>query len=290
MAEADTGNPYGAVSDKIRDAAKWLIAAAAAVGAAMIAGSQLSSIGELDLGERFAGAVAGAVVALAAVTYVLWQSVRVLVPVAVSLQELERIWNDPKPRADVQALKDTHSLASFDSPGELQKAAAEAWTDVERARSDLGKAPDKAAQELAERRLEEAQTSYRELDDSRYAVQGYAAYELLRANFDTLLGKLLVAAVVGASGITVFAWAANPPEPTPASTDLRGADLTGADLRDADLDGADLSGATLTGADLGGASLDGARLKDVVWSGTTCPDGSLSDDHDATCLGHLGRD
>jgi hypothetical protein len=65
------------------------------------------------------------------------------------------------------------------------------------------------------------------------------------------------------------------------------ADVLGADLRDAKLNGANLEGADLTQANLGGASLTGAHLKNVKWFNTTCPDGTNSDNHGSTCLGHL---
>ena len=63
---------------------------------------------------------------------------------------------------------------------------------------------------------------------------------------------------------------------------LRGAKFAYAKLSGADLTGADLFFATLTGADLTGADLTGADLTDaameaVIWSNTTCPDGSNSD-------------
>jgi uncharacterized protein YjbI with pentapeptide repeats len=91
---------------------------------------------------------------------------------------------------------------------------------------------------------------------------------------------------VAAIGIVAFAWAANPPAKT-VTADLRGAKLTGAFLRDADLRNARLDGADLTGADLTGADLTGASLTKVVWSRTTCPDGSVSDENAGTCQGHL---
>jgi hypothetical protein len=66
-------------------------------------------------------------------------------------------------------------------------------------------------------------------------------------------------------------------------TDLSYAVLTGAKLNDADLAGANLTGATLTKAVLSGANLDGA-----TWSGTTCPDGSNSNEVGDSCSGvHL---
>lgn len=77
------------------------------------------------------------------------------------------------------------------------------------------------------------------------------------------------------------------------SADLSAADLTGADLDQATLTGADLAGATLTDADLAnanltGADLDGATLTGVIWSDTTCPDGTNSNSDGGTCLNDLG--
>jgi len=44
-----------------------------------------------------------------------------------------------------------------------------------------------------------------------------------------------------------------------------------------------LAGANLTGADLTGAKLQGATLTGAVWSNTTCPDGTNSNDDGGTC-------
>jgi uncharacterized protein YjbI with pentapeptide repeats len=62
---------------------------------------------------------------------------------------------------------------------------------------------------------------------------------------------------------------------------LVSATLTGANLSQANFTGAVISGANLTGANLAlttlrGAKLDGATLTGVTWSGTTCPDGTNS--------------
>jgi uncharacterized protein YjbI with pentapeptide repeats len=57
--------------------------------------------------------------------------------------------------------------------------------------------------------------------------------------------------------------------------------------RSANLINADLSGADLSGADLSGADLSGASLFGVIWSNTTCPDSTNSDDNGGTCEGHL---
>jgi uncharacterized protein YjbI with pentapeptide repeats len=67
-------------------------------------------------------------------------------------------------------------------------------------------------------------------------------------------------------------------------TVFNAAEFTGANLRYARLNGADLSRADLTGARLGHAT----GLSSVIWSDTTCPDGTNSDANGGTCLGHLG--
>lgn len=76
--------------------------------------------------------------------------------------------------------------------------------------------------------------------------------------------------------------------------DLHGADLRGtsfasarflgSNLRGARLDQVDLSRADLTGADLHKAK----GLSSVVWSDTTCVDGTNSDTNGGTCIGHPG--
>ena len=68
---------------------------------------------------------------------------------------------------------------------------------------------------------------------------------------------------------------------------LGGADLSHAVLTRADLSNADLVGATLTDANLGGAVLTGATLSSVKWDGTTCPDGTNSNDAGGDCSAHL---
>ena len=77
-----------------------------------------------------------------------------------------------------------------------------------------------------------------------------------------------------------------------ANANLRGANLNGASLQGANLSRANLSGANLTGANLSGVNLTGAittgaAFNKVIWSNTVCPDGTNSDSHGQTCIGHL---
>ena len=77
-------------------------------------------------------------------------------------------------------------------------------------------------------------------------------------------------------------------------SDLSGANLVGAfmmddqlvgtDLNGADLGGADLFGSAMDGVNLTGADLVGAVLGNILWTNTTCPDGTNSDFDGHTCI------
>jgi len=62
--------------DRIRETAKWLTVSLAALGAILIAGSQLSDLGTLELwSKRFWAAIAGAAVAVAGTALILWLAI-----------------------------------------------------------------------------------------------------------------------------------------------------------------------------------------------------------------------
>ena len=58
-------------------------------------------------------------------------------------------------------------------------------------------------------------------------------------------------------------------------------------FRAAPVAGANLSSINFSQANLRGAVLTGANLSGVKWFQTTCPDGTLSNNNGATCVGHL---
>lgn len=78
-------------------------------------------------------------------------------------------------------------------------------------------------------------------------------------------------------------------------TDFSNADLTGANLLNADLNHDNLTSANFTNANLTNTDLrysfgmESAILTGVIWSNTTCPDVTNSDDNSNTCEGHLIR-
>jgi hypothetical protein len=71
---------YAAATQRLREAAKWLLAAAAGVGGVLVAGLQLGDLNQLSLQEwpRIIVALSGVVVALAGVGMVLTRATAVL--------------------------------------------------------------------------------------------------------------------------------------------------------------------------------------------------------------------
>ena len=72
-----------------------------------------------------------------------------------------------------------------------------------------------------------------------------------------------------------------------SSANLAFANLSGANLQGANLNGLNLNDANLTNANLKGATTTGGAFNSIKWSNTTCPDGTNSNSHGATCVGHL---
>lgn len=278
MADADpsASSDLSAARDLVRAAAKWFVGGLGAIGAVLVAGSQLSSVGSLDAGSsRFWIAVAGVSVGLLAILWAMSRVVDVLAPGRWSFEDVVAAWDRvghrprrlfPNDRDAVGLYFRQHPLAlgGYDSPGAIQQEYAESDADRE-GLDDLVNLMD----DLLEK----------------------AATVSLQTRFTTLKWQIAAGVLLGAGGIVAFAWAANPADPAQPAPSLRGANLVGADLRGASLRNADLTHANLTNADLEGADLAGAKTGGAVWSHTTCPDGTNSavaaGRLPQTCSGHM---
>jgi uncharacterized protein YjbI with pentapeptide repeats len=71
------------------------------------------------------------------------------------------------------------------------------------------------------------------------------------------------------------------------NANLFGTVFVNTDLSNADLSGADMGFTDMTGANLTGANLSGALIDSAIWWNTICPDGTNSNSHDNSCVGHL---
>ena len=86
---AQPADPVLAGIDRLRETAKWLLGAYAAVGAALIAGLQLTSLGSVEDDARLYAAIILAAVSLLLVFYAISKTGGVLAPVAVEESDLE---------------------------------------------------------------------------------------------------------------------------------------------------------------------------------------------------------
>lgn len=277
MAGADaSATDLSEARDLVRAAAKWFIAGLGAIGAVLVAGSQLSSVGALDVDSwRFWVALTGVAVGLLAIMWAMWRVVDVLAPERWSFEDVVSAWDAVPPGSAwrrgnaVGRYFRAHPLAlgNFASPREIQGLYQE---------SD----PDREG-------LDDLVALMNDLLEKASTVS-------LQARFGALKWQIAAGVLAGATGIIAFAWAANPADPEQPAPSLRNTVLVGADLRGVSLRNADLTGADLTRADLTGSDLAGATIEGVTWSHTTCPDGTNSDaskragkKRGGTCEGHL---
>lgn len=298
---ADPGLSIGARVDaqgnQIREAAKWLIGSFAAVGAALIAGSQLSSIGKLPVCAstsidcaRLWIAGGGATIALLGVIWAVWTGVRLLAPSRRQASELQADWKEGDAAHDyfkanpgqLQGFKDLDDMEA-----QVAKAYEEQDNLVARAREAKGKTA-KALEDKAWEAYEGVKGLVQRADDVVTIANHVEYVSFFRKK---ALRRLIFAAGAAALGIISFTWAANPPEVS-STAKLRNANLAKSDLSGANLSGVDFTGANLIGVDFTQANLEGADftnadLGGVTWSGTVCPDGTNSDAADQTCENHL---
>lgn len=72
------------------------------------------------------------------------------------------------------------------------------------------------------------------------------------------------------------------------SGDLTGVNFSNADLKFASFDNVSGSQTNFTNTNLNQAHFNGTvNLTNTIWSNTTCPDGTNSDNNSGTCVGHL---
>jgi hypothetical protein len=273
-----------AAVEGIRETAKWAIAAFAAIGAALAAGTQFSSIGSVQDPVRVGTAGAAAVLGLVAVLYAIWRTVDVLLPGAISPKDLVRLENYFGRTGLWKYLRSDpdKSLGDFLRDNrDLLRGKATTVADLKRQLDTTILARDQAydAAEATGATKEQEALAIAKDSDVRYlgAIQQDLLAEASVARLSIAMGRwrrdTTTAVVVAAVCLLYFAWAANPPKATTPTVSMAGSDLSNANLAGANLSGVDLRGANLTGANLRGASLKEAKLDGVIWTGATCPDG-----------------
>jgi hypothetical protein len=138
-----------------------------------------------------------------------------------------------------------------------------------------------------------------DLHGANLANANLSSANLTHANFNA--ANLTGVRFISANMTGVFLSAANAYQAVLVNANLTGANLLNSNLTSALLNGAILNSANMTnatfvsadvtGADMTSANLTGATFAftagtdSVIWSATTCPDGSNSDDNGGTCVG-----
>lgn len=279
-AGSSSGDQADVAVKSIRDTARWVVAGLAGIATAITAGSQLSSIGALEVGGRLALAIGAAVVALLAVGAGIWVTIDVLLPAQVGLAELADESNKSNRsvrdyiKAHLELLQGCAANVG-DLNQEYQRSVADRDRKYAASEADPGKKEVEAAAVAANDKV-----AY--LLAVSESLLRFAILQEVRLRFASWRPRIALIAVVVALAVLTFAWAANPPKSTD-STSLAGATLSNAVLVGADLRNVDLSGADLRNANLRGANLTGAKLGGVQWAGAICPDGRKADDVGGSC-------
>lgn len=217
-------NPFQLANTQLRDVAKWLIGAFAAVGTVMLAGTQLSSLGALSTERpgRLVTATLAAVVVVLATLRAIFLLTKVLTLQFSGLHDLVRVSREREMAEVLRA--DSGYLAGRANVGQLLHDYEEARTEERRARARRQEleqeavghttVPDDLAARLATAKAQE------ELADRRTTyLQGFVltlvrmtGYFQVRRTFEDVRRGVLLMAMLSAFGLIAFAWAANPPK------------------------------------------------------------------------------
>jgi hypothetical protein len=203
--DAQSGRSYASATESLRATTRWLLAVAAATGAVLVTGLQLTGLGQLGAHElgRLALGVVAILVALGGVAVMIWLASRLLADEWVSLADLtiDRFEGRVRdPEADVVTLGESLDLHA----DELYAFAAE---DVQDLYQRLKVANAAARDQPIESNMRAVWVLRRVASD----VVDFANYRLTLMRFGHLRRQLAYAAAVATLGIIAYAWAVNPP-------------------------------------------------------------------------------
>jgi hypothetical protein len=207
---------------QIRDAAKWLIVAFAAIATVFLAGTQFSSLGSLPWGWRAAAAMTAAAATVVGLVLVIWILLDVLLISEVTLADLVR--QEERDEGDELAYikRNPASLQGFSSVWELSSTYLEALRSVRlKSLAYYDARVRKARLSTIETAEEDAQAA-----SERFSyLQSLVSYLVTLMAYEQLQGRLkgrrrvflFAGALLVAAGLGVFAWAVNPAKNSKAS-------------------------------------------------------------------------
>ena len=205
-AKTDASDPG---ADRIRETTKWIIACFSAVGAAMVAGTQLSGIGELDpWGARMWLAILGSALALSGIAVAIWRGSTVLVSGAVALNELQHA--KAYPSVTVVLRENPVLYGGYNSVHAMNHAFELATREMNVAFSRLydAQARDPELEQAAKRANDHANLVSQVVS----RLLAAASNIIVRTTFKSARPWLFVGALTTALGVGIFSWAVNPPK------------------------------------------------------------------------------
>jgi hypothetical protein len=198
-----------AAAQRIRDTAKWLVAAFAAVGALLIAGMQLKDLGALEGPDAWLAAI-GAALGIAGVIVVVFCAAAVL---AAGRLPLADVVGDPPRRADIrERLQRSPNLYQpFDSIDEFHEKLSDSWRQQATAFIDYNdESKSLADREAAGRRYQSTLVFVRQFNPLNRRLLATAEYENVRARWDQSRKVIAAGIVVCAVGAGLFAYTSAP--------------------------------------------------------------------------------
>jgi len=197
---ATSSSATAAASQSLRDTAKWLVGGVVATAAGVFAGSSLTAFGSVNPlidTSRFSAAIIGLLLGFVALAFILGYAVRVLTRESMSFNELLSS-EDKDILATKNLLEDRYrymlpvgvtSLSEY--VGEVDKVVKK----MQRTNEDLAFIAQ-AARDAS-------------------VITADASFLFVRRRFQALILILSWTTPLAILGFGLFAWAANPPKPTP---------------------------------------------------------------------------
>jgi hypothetical protein len=212
QADAYPAASYAMATDNLRAAARWLLTAVTATGGVLVAGLQLTGLGSLGLSDwpRLLVACLSLTAGLGAVGYMVFQASLMLTDEWITLAQLDLEMINQQlagsRRRDRRRLERIRIIR-----GELENYQDEFYGSVASSISDLYRRlidANRQARESPGPEHAKAAADLREVVDT---LAQAANYSYARTAFAGLRQHLIWAGAVFATGIVVFAYAANPP-------------------------------------------------------------------------------
>ena len=196
--DASSAASYATAADNLRTATRWLLTAAAAAAAVMVAGLQLTSIGSLGPSDwpRLIAAVVGLAAGLGAVGYMIFQSSLLLTDEWITLAEMElepfkqQLRNSSAHR-DKRRLEEINRIYN-----KLQNYQDEFYGSVADSIQDLYKRLIEANRKARESPSAEHVQTAADLKRAVDALMQAANYSYTRSGFEVLRWRLAKAGAV----------------------------------------------------------------------------------------------